>query len=222
MDPRNLVKLLGLTVLAAVSVLAVGASVAQAKYLALLNGTSVNSATLTGAMVGSGFVTAENGLKIECSSGTGTATATLSGTGEKATGSASAILTGCVWVGSEKTCTINDGGAGVIKGKGSGELIMEGTNYLVTATSAEFTTILTEGAFCTIPEEEVASGTAHALINNALADTKAKTAKLLNLSLKLGNSKIKELNATVEGKDENPNATGGIHLVNLTGCTPIC
>jgi hypothetical protein len=222
MPRRNLAKLLGLTVLAAISVMAVSASAAQAHYLLLLNGASVASETLSLTQIGTGSITAENGLKISCSGGTGTATANLSVSKEKVTGEAKAKFTGCVWVGSEKTCIINDGGAGVINAKGTGEVIMEGTNYLITATSAEFTTVLTEGAFCTIPEEEVVSGTAHALINNALADTKLKTANLLNLSLKLGNSKVTSLTAEVSVVDANPNATIGIHLQSLTGCSTIC
>jgi hypothetical protein len=222
MDSRNIAKLLGITVLAALGVMAVSVSAAQAKYRLLLNSSSVKKGGLNGTLTGTGSITAENGLKIQCSGGTGAVTGELSATEEKVTGSASVTLTGCVWIGSEKTCTINDGGAGKIKGSGTGEVIMEGTNYLVTASSAAFTTVLTEGAFCTIPEEEVVSGTAHALIENALADTKTKTGKLLNLSLKLGNSKITSLSAAGSFTSSEPNATMGIHLVVLVGCSPIC
>jgi hypothetical protein len=222
MHSRNLLKLLGLALLAAISIMAVSASAAQAKYLLLLNGASITTENLVVTQEGSGFITAENGLKIQCSGGSGTATVNAVEESKKVTGSASATFTGCVWVGSEATCTINDGGVGKIKAAGSGEVIMEGTNYLITATNAAFTTVLTEGAFCTIPEEEVVSGTAHVLVLNALADTTSKQGHLLTLSLKLGNSKVKELSSLVLVTDANPNATYGIHLVKLTGCEPIC
>lgn len=209
-------KLLGLTMLAAVSVMAVSASAAQAKYLLLLNGASVNLLNLDLEGL-AGYMLAENGLKIACSGGNGLAHVQVLNGGLSVSGTANATFEGCKWVGAEKTCTINDEGAGLVHAGGSGELVMpDASTYIVTAESAEFATIYTEGVFCTIPEEEVVSGKGHLLVLDALKDEKVKLGHLLALDLKLGNSKVKELVGEVHISDEdNPNATIAVHLVNL-------
>jgi hypothetical protein len=228
MCSKSSLRYLGLALLMAASAMAISASVVQAKYLLLQKQKSVNDIPLTLALVGSGSLEAENGLKIECKTGTGFAWATLGGSKEKVSTEASIILRGCVWIGSEKTCVINDGGEGgegMIKVKGSGEVIMSGSSYLATMSSflVPLATIFTEGTFCTIPEQEEIYGAAHGLIENALADTTTKSLKLLNLSLTLGNSKVKSLSATLSAVHFSiPTFTLGIHLESLSGCTPIC
>jgi hypothetical protein len=231
MHKRHLIKLVGLTVLAAISVMAVSATAAQAKYTLLLNGKHVAELHLLLKNL-PGELKAENGLKIKCSAGEGLAIAKLVEEGKKVTGSAEGTFKGCVWVGSESTCTINDGGAGQIKAKGTGEVVMTGEQFRVTATSTEFATVFTEGIFCTIPEEEVVSGTADVIIEGeegatmteklTLPKGKVLTGHLENLSLKLGNSKVTELKGDVHISDFlDPTATIGIHLCGLSG-TPAC
>ncbi len=220
MHKRHLTKLLGLTVLAAISVMAVSATAAQAKWLLLLNGAAVEELHLGIAGL-EGKLTAKNGLKIKCTSGEGLAIVKKVEGGLKVTGEASGTFKGCVWVGSEKTCTINDGGVGFIKAAGTGEALMEGaeTNKVIAnAESASFSVIKTEGAFCTVPAEEIVSGSAHVLIENALEDTKIKLGKILQLKLFLGKSEVTELSQEVHISDFlNPEATIGIHLCNLGG-----
>lgn len=212
MHSKHLIKLLGLTVLAAIGTMAVGASVAQAKYVLLLNGQFVSKDSFT-LIILEVSLKAENGLKITCSGGTGNGTGELVESGKKVITSSSTSLKGCVWVGSEKTCTINDGGAGVINTAKKGELSMsDASTYVVRSTSSEFTTIITEGVFCTIPEEEVLSGTLCLKILEALADTKLKLVHLEAENLKLGNSKVTELSGEIHVSDTDPNATFGIHL----------
>jgi hypothetical protein len=214
MHSRHLTKLLGVTILAAASVMALGASTAQAKYSLLLNGVSVNT-LITTLEILSFFLRAENGLKVQCTGGTGTAEAKLVESGAKVTGSASATWKGCVWVGSEKTCTINDGAAGQIKVKANGEMVMPSeSEYRMAYSSAEFGTIFSEGVFCTIPEEEVLGGSAHLILLDPLTDTLVKLGHLLPLSLKLGNSKVTEIALEVHIKDANdPTKTFAYHLV---------
>lgn len=192
------------------------ASVAQANYLLLLNGKSVSSMNLSVELLNT-TKTAENGLEIECEGGTGLVAVKLAGGGAKVVGSASVTLEGCIWVGSESVCTINDGGEGLVNLSAEGELVMsDPSSYKVTASSSEFTTLFTEGIFCTIPEEEVISGTMSVPLLNVLGDTKVKLAHLNADALKLGNLPITELSGESHIRDaDNPNATFGIHLVAL-------
>jgi hypothetical protein len=217
MHKRRLIKLLGVTVLAAVSVMAVSASVAQAKYLLLLNGVSVPELHL--GFVGlKGFLKAENGLKLECQSSEGLAIAKSLEEGKKVTiTETNATFKECVWVGSEKTCTINDGGKGLIKVKGAGEVSMANkTSYLLKLSGAPFTTLFTEGVFCTIPEEEEIKGGVHVLVEGELPNGTLILGKLAALDIKLGNSKVTELTGEVHLYDFlDPTKTIGIHLVNL-------
>lgn len=216
MHAKRRVRFIGLVVLAAVSVMAGNVSAAQAKYLLLFNGASVNLLKFSLEIL-KVYKILENGLKLECSGGSGSAEAKASESGTKVTGSASLTLKGCIWTGAEKTCTINDGGIGQIKYQANGELIMpDASTYTVTATSAEFGTVYTEGVFCTIPEEEVVSGTMSVSILNALDDAKVKLAHVKADNLKLGVSKVKEMVGEVHIMDaDNPNATIGFHLVSL-------
>jgi hypothetical protein len=216
MRSRRHAKFLGLTMLAAVSLMAVSATAAQAKYLLLLNGKSVSSMTF-GLEFLTVYAKAENGLKIQCSGGEGSSKAWLAEGGKKLLGSPSGTFTGCVWVGQEKTCTINDEGIGNLKLIGNDEMSMFGANeYVLIGGNAELGTIYTEGVFCTIPEEEVLGGTASATILDALTDTKVKLADFAPVNVKIGNSKVTEIKGEMHVRDlDNLTATFGIHLVEL-------
>ena len=214
MYKRSLLKLLGLTALAAIGVMAVSASAANAKWQLLLNGSSVSSG---GGPVTSleSSVEVENGLELSCAGGTGSATFELTEEGKKTVGSASGTLEGCVWVGSEKSCTINDGGKGLINVGGSGELTMAESETYIVSSSEEFATIYTEGPFCTIPEEEVVSGTLKCHLLNPLEGAKVHVCHREAGSLQLGNSAITRFEGEVHMMDEDPNATFALHLVAL-------
>ncbi len=218
MHKRHLIKLLGLTVLAAIGVMAVSVTAAQAKYLLLLNGAAVEELHLKieGLEV---KIKAKNGLTMKCTSAEGLAIIKKMEGGLKVTGEVSGTFKGCVWVGSEKTCTINDGGVGLIKFKSSGEIVMpDASTFILNFESAGFSLIKTEGAFCTIPPEEILSGSFHILIENALEDTKVKLGKILQLKVLLGKSELTELTGEVHISDFlNPEATIGFHLCNLGG-----
>jgi hypothetical protein len=216
MQSRSLIKLLCLTILAAISVMAASASAAQAKYLLLLNGKSVPM-LLLGTESLSSYIKAENGLKIQCTGGEGILHLTLFESATQLISSTESTFKGCVWVGSEKTCTINDGGVGLINATGTGKVVMPAAEtYIATVESPEFATIFTEGVFCTLPEEEIISGSFHSLIENASASTKTKSGKRLVLNGKLGNSKITEMVGELHFNDMNdPNANWAVHLVEL-------
>lgn len=215
MHRKHLIKALGLSVLVIVGVMAVSASAAQAKYQLLLDGASVPSLHLQLQGL-AGYMKIESGLKVECTGGTGLAFGEKKEEDKKVTGSASATFTGCFWAGSETTCQIVNEAEepGVIDASGNGEVVMEGEEYRVTATSENFTTIYTEDlGGCNVPPEEVVSGTGSALILNALENTKVKLAHLRADSLKYGNSKVLELVGEVHLTDLDPTKTFGIHLV---------
>jgi hypothetical protein len=215
MRSRHKIKLLGLSVLAVSAVMALSATAAQAKYLLLLNGKSVSSMKFKLEFL-SISVKLENGLAIKCTGGVGSSKASLSESGAKLSGAPSATLTGCVWVASEKTCTINDEGAGQIKLQGTDLMHMTGTEFYLMGGGAGIGTIFTEGIFCSLPEEEEIGGTASFKVLNALSDTKVKTGDLGSPNLTIGNSKVSELTGEVHVSDaDDSNATFGIHLVEL-------
>jgi hypothetical protein len=217
MHKKHLIKLIGLTVLAAISAMAVTASAAQAKYLLLLNEEDKTQLTFNIEILPGGYMKADNGLKVACSGGTGTGSATLSGDAKTVGGSATVNFSGCVWVGSEKTCTIKaEGVSGRIHASGTGAVSMSGSKYFVTAASSEFTVIHSEGAFCTIPEEEVVSGSATIEVEGAEAETKLKKAHFSSEALFLGEAEVEEIVGEASITDLNPNATFGIRLV--PGC----
>lgn len=211
---KHLAKILGLTMLAAVGAMTMSASAAQAKYLLLLGGLSVHELTLNMEML-SLYKKTESGLKIECSGGTATVTLKLVEEGKKITGSLSMKLTGCQWAGN-KFCIVNDGGAGVIKASASGEVTMpKAGEYTLQMTSAAFSTIISEGELCTIPEKEVVSGTGILQILEADAHTLVKLGHLKNVSLKIGQSNVGQVSGEGHLRDLNPGSTFGISLTGL-------
>ncbi len=209
---KHLIKALGLSVLAIVGVMAVTASAAQANYVLELNEKPV---TLLHLLLEGlhGLLVAENGLEILCTGGHGLAH--VVNNGATVTGNANGTFTGCVWVGAEETCIIEDpeGGEGVIKAEGTGEVVMEEGNYkVVTTNENEFAVVYTEGLFCTIPEEEVVEGTASASLPDAEEEIATHLASLHADSLRLGGSNVKSLEGEVHITDLDPEATFSIHL----------
>lgn len=212
---HRLTKILGLTSFAALAALAFSATAAQANYLLLLEGESVQLLNLSvlDLLI---LVKSENGLDLHCKNGEGTKHVALIGGGTGISTSTSITWIDCEWTGSESTCTINDEGEGLVNVSGNGSLTMSGpSEYGITLSSSELATIYTEGVFCTIPEEEVISGTIGAELLNALEDSKVKLSHHEALDANLGNSQITELSGEAHIRDENPDATFGVHLVEL-------
>ncbi len=164
MHRRNLAKILGLALLAAVGVMAVSASAAQAKWLFLKEGEgspSLLKFNITGLL--GELLVPESKLAIHCTGATGTATVHDDGTGE-----ASGTFHGCTVLGDEQ-CTIypeeeEEGTPGDIPASGTGKLEMSGEGeeeeVYITAEGKPFAVWYFGGMFCTLPEEVEVNGLA--------------------------------------------------------------
>lgn len=207
---KHMIKLLSLSALAIVGVMAVSASAAQGAVHILLNGTNVNLVNLNVLFL-HGELEA-NGLVILCEHGKGTAHATTDLVTIE--GLALIVFTDCVWVGSEGTCTINDPetGVGTIHAHGEGEVYMEGSDWFIEAEDSNFATIHTEGIFCNIPAEEVVSGGAKAVIHNAEEAATSHSGEIVEQHLFLGENPVERFVAEAHVTDEDPTATLALHL----------
>ncbi len=193
----------GLAAVAVAIGLAASATVASAGYIYLLDGHSVSSLDLKKKTL-STRLKAENELEVECEEGIAESYMTLSEEGKKALGSTAIALSECVWVGAEGFCTINDPGAG------EGQILLAGNSEVsgmeeeeleVITESEELGTIYTEGAFCTIPEEEELSGSMAETVLDALKDTKVKLTHFNTRNMNLGASQVTEFTALAHESD---------------------
>lgn len=163
---RHGIKILGMTLLAALSLMAVTVVAAQAgefrkggktfAELKILEEPALGTAT-EGELLTAGEV------KIHCTGGTGTAKIKQGGTG-----TAEALFTGCKVLGAEKTCTIFEElpevGKESIKATGNGKLLLhpeEGKagqeHYLLVEGLGEsklFADFLIKGKLCPLPTAE--------------------------------------------------------------------
>ncbi len=166
MHRRNLAKILGLALLAAVGVMAVSASAAQAGWLLLKNGSSVELLQLKVKGLLGELSVPGIGLGIHCEKATGNAT--LHSTG---TGSASVKFQECTVLGDEQ-CTVlaeEEGGSGEIWASAEGVLGMNGEEEVyVKAEGEPFTGFFFSGVFCTLPEEVEVKGLALLTLLKAL------------------------------------------------------
>jgi hypothetical protein len=175
MRGRNLTKILGLSLLVAVGVMAVSASAAQAKWLLLKNGASTNTLDLVIQGLLGELLVPNLGLAIHCTGASGTASITSSGA--TATGSATVVFEGCTVLNNPKCTILGEEGVPATEGKiiagGKGELGMNGAEeVLVKAKGEPFTTFYFMGAFCTLPEETEVKGLALLTLLEALKDLK--------------------------------------------------
>ena len=224
MNSKHLLRILGLSMLVAVGATTMGASAAQAKWLLLANGISVNKLTIVSTK--NEFLLLEEGglgIKVSCKGGTGTTTLTAVEEGKKVTGSGSANWSGCDVVGSS-ACTVNSPGQadGTIVTKGTGELSHVSDLTYVLLESEEFTTLVFGGVLCPFDEvEAVISGKAHLEIHDALQDTKFKLGLLNELALLFGGNKAslheagKSTGAVQVGSTEANGGTWAVHLLPL-------
>ena len=154
MHSRHLFKILGLLMLAAVSVIAVSVSVAQAKWLLLRSGISVGELKLEGT-VGPGFLLEEGGLEVntECKGGAASAALNTTGESKKLILISTIYFTGCDVVGLPN-CSVNSPGSpdGTIRISAVGEGVSDSKVLL---SSEEFTTITYGNPLCPFDELEV-------------------------------------------------------------------
>ncbi len=229
------VKILGLSLLALGAFLAVSASVAQAKWLVLVNKVSKTSVNLKATVEAGRLLVPGLNLKIKCSEGKAAGSASLSEENKKLAGSATVTFTGCVVLEFEKTCfPMSKEGAtaqpnGTIIAKSNAKAFMEGTKVLVEAKSegAAFTSLEILGASCPLEEVDYAvNGSITLEVENPLTDAVKHGVVLVKQALTYGGQTAtleNDASTALKGSvEEESGLTTSIHLVNLPGCEPIC
>ena len=214
-------KILGLSLLALVAVMAVNASASQAATWVLKEG-GVEKTSITAAIKApSGHLLVPGlGIDIECSSGSGSVTAS-GGKTETLTGSGEITYTGCKDV-NFKTCTVRSEPAGTPKGtiiaKGSGTGFMESTKTLAKLASkagSPFTTVVYEGAECPLTEVDgTVTGFVDVEIVEAATDSAIHTGVVQKQGLEFG----EEL-ATLESATGSTKPT--VELIGPGGTTTL-
>ena len=232
-------RILGISLLALIGVLAVNASAAHAeKWLLLVGGKSVTLIKITGESKEEGFLLSGNGSKIKCKKSQGSAEAKLSTDKKLLGGTATVTFEECKDEGFSGTCTVRSAGqaAGTIVAKGEGDVEMEkgGSDETVwikaVGSGGKFTEVIYEGIKCPLNEaEEPVSGTAKITILKALEPLTSREIHIVGEGLKLGATEAK-LHMLKEGKElpeingtikEATGATFALHLCDLPG-TPVC
>jgi hypothetical protein len=157
-------KVLGLSLLAAIGLMAIGAAAAQAGSEVTVEGVPLVGEKNLKGTIGAGELLTAGGIKIGCSAGT--FTGTLKNVSKVGEGKVTALYTGCKVLGAEKVCEIYEElpkvGPGSIAATGEGKLIVhEGKHYLLikglgpTELFSDFVILdplLLER--CTLPEED--------------------------------------------------------------------
>ena len=182
MNKKHLFRLLGLSMLVAVTAMAVSASAAQAKWLVLLDGKSVSTIKLGISAPKGELLVPGLGLAIVCEGGTGSVSASLSNENKTLSGSASIIFSGCTDLNFGEVCDVSSIGdaAGTIKSGGEGAAGMEGEEYFVDASSSEFTNITYTGEECPLTEiDGRVNGKVRVTLLDALKDTNLKVGHVL-------------------------------------------
>lgn len=219
-------KILGLSLLVLVGVMAVSASGAQAaKWLILSEGLSVTplkvalETTEAGSLLVPGL-----GLNIHCTKGTGSVTASVTGGEEVLNGSGAVVFTGCKDVNFGASCEVGSKGKAneTIEATGEGLGEMEGESVFVKLESkkgAPFTTVEYRGAECPLTEiNGEVTGFVKARILEPLAELKLHVGHISSQKLEYGGEP-----ATLEGDKSseplfsitnltNPGGTFAIHL----------
>lgn len=235
MHKKHLFRLLGLSMLVAVGVMAMSASAAQAKWVLLLNKAEVSNITLNVTAPVGELLVPNLGLAIICNNGgTGEVNGVVSKEG-KLTGSAIVTFSGCTDLTFGEVCDVRSVGdpLGTIEASGSGEAGMNtadkdpNNDYFVNASSEEFTNIEytheggEEEGECPLVEID---GRVHGSIQldllNALEDTKLKKALVLPIDLNFGGEDAtlhdtNEKNLEVSLEHPGKEGTWAVHLVGL-------
>ena len=227
-------KILGLSLLALVGVMAVSASAAQAKWLLLSNGASTNLVSVDVETTEPGkLLVPELGLNIECQEGVGSVSIATETEEKVLSASGSVTFTGCKDPEFEEVCDVSSAGqpAGTIVASGSGLGGMNGKDdetetyaKLEASGGKPFTTVNYTGEGEECPLEEIdgrVSGYILVLVLNALASTNLKLGHVIHQGLKFGeneaileDSKGNEQPLVTISRPGGVN-TWGIHLVGL-------
>jgi hypothetical protein len=221
-------KILGLSLLALVSVLAVSASAAQANWQLLQNKAVVSSLNLKGSSTEDGELLVANGIQIHCSESSGTATVSGGGTATL-TGTATVTFHGCFELtfgsGPEPACETHSVGQpdGLIKasGKGKGGMVSAEEVYLQSEKEL-FTTVEFTGPECPLAEiDGRTTGKVKITALTALQDTTSHVVHIEATELEFGEEPAEIDNETgghvILGtiQSTTPNATFAAHLVGL-------
>jgi hypothetical protein len=207
-----MIKLLGLSLLAAVGVMAVSAASAQATYVLLRNNVTVSSLSLKGTGLLGELL---SNINIHCTKSKLTATATnLLPTSPDTDVKAHVLYEECTVVGNP-FCTISNsvGKADkLILAQAGGKLTGDsGTSLFGLASSANFATIRFEAPLCVLPASEVISGSLKLTLLNFLTETKVHLVHVDEEAILLG-----ETPAFLDGGEthveEATGASWSIHL----------
>ncbi len=214
---RKGIKILGVTLLAALGLMAISVSAAQASGEFLVNGakfTALESFAGTGAK---GELLTEGGLKLNCTAST--VTGMINHNDQVGKVDATVLFSGCS-VLENKFCTVypdaEESKAGHITAKVLGELGLHAEQHFVSlqALSGAFTTIFFVGAACTLPEEVEVTGKTALLLPTALVDSvnqKLTTVSLAEEKLLLG------ANSLFYGNEQAHLIEGEVKDLHLTG-----
>lgn len=153
---KHTVKILCITVLAALGLMATSASTAQALTLNV-GGVPVAEEEFAGTLEAGSFLVPDLGLKIKCTGGT--VEAVLKSENGTVTRAASVQFTGCDVVGAEKTCTINSPGYedGIVAAQSQGKFQMASAEIFALLASENFSEIEIQG-LCSVAETEESIG----------------------------------------------------------------
>lgn len=171
---KHMKKAFGLSILAALTMMAMSATAAQALTLKVNGNKDTDGEVVTGTIAKGYLLVVDLKLEITCT--TGSAKAELKNKlvelkNEKGEviakhrlveGEGTATFNGCDVVGAEEKCTVNSPGQkdGTITAKGSGEAVMEGAKTYADLSSGSFSTIEIQGLCAAAETEETVSGSA--------------------------------------------------------------
>jgi hypothetical protein len=182
---RTLTKVLGLSLLAIVAVMAVNASAASANWLLLRNLASVKTLNLDALVLNGELLVPGIGPEIYCPHGHATATLLDLDSPSELDVHAEGTFLNCI-VLDFPLCTVHSPGEanGEIIALGEGKATMSGTNVTANFESEEFTEIQFLNALCPFFElDSPFSGSIHILILNVNTDSVEKLAHLDDLEL---------------------------------------
>jgi hypothetical protein len=186
MRERNLTKILGLSLLAIVAVMAVNASAASANWLLLRNLASVKTLNLDALVLNGELLVPDLNLEIYCPHGHANATLLDLDSPSELDVHAEGIFLNCIVLDFTSFCTVHSPGEanGEIIALGEGKATMSGTNVTANFESEEFTEIQFLNPLCPFFElDSPVSGSAHIILLNANTDSVEKLAHLDDLEL---------------------------------------
>ncbi len=226
-------KVLCLAICVLTGVMAINASASQAEWLVLRNKVSVSSIEVTTATEGGRLLVPNLGVTIHCSSGTGSAKASLWLGSALFLANGTLVFSGCQVGEFEEVCSVRGSkdavGSNKITTNGEGSASMTGSEVFLTASStkaAPFATVVFEGAECPFIEIDGRTfGSVTFRVNNPLEDNAKHTFSITSQNLTFGASpaKIEGFFGNLAGSATDVGGqTLAVHLRHLSGCFEIC